>query len=273
MQEIRYVNVNGNRIPVLISDEREALLAAKTAGRAVVELLGSQGCGPGTEGCGPGTEGRGPGAEGPDAGETGASGDSGLGTAEFAVEHLEDADDEFLERVVRRKLGLPWKIYQTERLLIREIFADDFEEIWENQIGSGFETLEMLEAYTKEQYRFYGFGFWAVVERESGNLIGVAGLTIPREWKGEGDWYSLKLPLLEGEERYFEEPLELGYHIFPPYRRKGYAKEACLAVLDYGRRQLGVFHYQAWIQRENTVSQRFAEQLGFRKKEKACQGF
>lgn len=266
MQEIRYVNVNGNRIPVLISDEREALLAAKTAGRAVVELLGSQGCGPGTEGRGPGTEGL-------DAGETGASGDSGLGTAEFAVEHLEDADDEFLERVVRRKLGLPWKIYQTERLLIREIFADDFEEIWENQIGSGFETLEMLEAYTKEQYRFYGFGFWAVVERASGNLIGVAGLTIPREWKGEGDWYSLKLPLLEGEERYFEEPLELGYHIFPPYRRKGYAKEACLAVLDYGRRQLGVFHYQAWIQRENTVSQRFAAQLGFRKKEKACQGF
>ena len=47
MQEIRYVNVNGNRIPVLISDEREALLAAKAAGRAVVELLGSQGCGPG----------------------------------------------------------------------------------------------------------------------------------------------------------------------------------------------------------------------------------
>ena len=280
MQEIRYVNVNGNRIPVLISDEREALLAAKTAGRAVVELLGSQGRGPGTggrgpgtEGCGPGSQGRGPGAEGPDAGETGASGDSGLGTAEFAVEHLEDADDEFLERVVRRKLGLPWKIYQTERLLIREIFADDFEEIWENQIGSGFETLEMLEAYTKEQYRFYGFGFWAVVERASGNLIGVAGLTIPREWKGEGDWYGLKLPPLEGEERYFEEPLELGYHIFPPYRRKGYAKEACLAVLDYGRRQLGVFHYQAWIQRENTVSQRFAEQLGFRKKEKACQGF
>ena len=112
MQEIRYVNVNGNRIPVLISDEREALLAAKAAGRAVVELLGSQGCGPGSQG-------RGPGAEGPDAGETGASGDSGLGTAEFAVEHLEDADDEFLERVVRRKLGLPWKIYQTERLLIR----------------------------------------------------------------------------------------------------------------------------------------------------------
>ena len=54
---------------------------------------------------------------------------------------------------------------------------------------------------------------------------------------------------------------------------KGYAKEACLAVLDYGRHQLGVFHYQAWIQRENTVSQRFAAQLGFRKKEKACQGF
>ena len=58
MQEIRYVNVNGNRIPVLISDEREALLAAKTAGRAVVELLGSQGCGPGTKAAGRGQKAR-----------------------------------------------------------------------------------------------------------------------------------------------------------------------------------------------------------------------
>ena len=70
MQEIRYVNVNGNRIPVLISDEREALLAAKTAGRAVVELLGSQGRGPGSQGCGPG-------AEGLDAGETDAAESTG----------------------------------------------------------------------------------------------------------------------------------------------------------------------------------------------------
>ena len=140
----------------------------------------------GAKAAGRGQKAAGRGAEGLDAGETGASGDSGLGRRRFAVEHLEDADDEFLERVVRRKLGLPWKIYQTERLLIREIFADDFEEIWENQIGSGFETLEMLEPIRKSSTGFYGFGFWAVVERASGNLIGVAGPYDPAGMEGRG---------------------------------------------------------------------------------------
>ena len=38
MQETRYAIVNGEKIPVLISDENEALLAAKAAGRAIVGL-------------------------------------------------------------------------------------------------------------------------------------------------------------------------------------------------------------------------------------------
>ena len=38
MQETKIVKVNNREIPVLISDEKEALLAAKTAGRAVVGL-------------------------------------------------------------------------------------------------------------------------------------------------------------------------------------------------------------------------------------------
>ena len=38
MQETRYAVVDGEEIPVLLSDENEALLAAKAAGRAIVGL-------------------------------------------------------------------------------------------------------------------------------------------------------------------------------------------------------------------------------------------
>ena len=38
MQEIRYAMVDGEKVPVLISDENEALQAAKAARRAIVEL-------------------------------------------------------------------------------------------------------------------------------------------------------------------------------------------------------------------------------------------
>ena len=36
MQETRYAVVDGEKIPVLLSDENEALLAAKAAGRALL---------------------------------------------------------------------------------------------------------------------------------------------------------------------------------------------------------------------------------------------
>ena len=39
MQETRYAVVDGEKIPVLLSDENEALLAAKAAGRAIVGRL------------------------------------------------------------------------------------------------------------------------------------------------------------------------------------------------------------------------------------------
>lgn len=45
MREIRYAAVNGKEIPVLISDENEALLAAMAAGGAIVGLWSGEGRG------------------------------------------------------------------------------------------------------------------------------------------------------------------------------------------------------------------------------------
>lgn len=228
MQETRIAVVNGREVPVLISDEKEALLAAKAAGRAIIGLWR-------------------PGQEMDE-----------ISAARYVVEDSQDATEEYLERVARRHLELPWRICETERLVIREMFADDFDEVWSNQIGHGFGTIEELEAYTKNQYAFYEFGFWAVTEKESGELVGMAGLTVP----GEPDearylWMELETGVENGE------ILELGYHVFPKFRRKGIAREACEAVILYGVNELNVSKVIVRIEKDNEKSKNLACGLGF----------
>lgn len=236
MREVRWVRVNKHEVPVLISDEKEALLAAKADGGAIIGLWRKD--------------------QDMDA----------LAGARYVVEELSDVTDEFAERVARRNLKLPWKICETERLVIREIFADDFDEIWTNQIGHGFGSVEELEGYTKNQYEFYEFGFWAVLEKKSGELVGVAGLTVPETVTGADSGIEVHVLEAEGLEVQKEVyTLELGYHIFPKFRRLGYAEESCRAILRYGQEELLADRFVVRIDRENERSQKLAEKLGFRR--------
>lgn len=242
MRETRIVKVNGREIPVLISDEKEALLAAKAAGRAIVGLW----------------------RPGMDMGE--------ISAARYAVEEISDATEEFLERAVRREMGLPWRICETKRLFIREMFGDDFDEVWENQVGRGFGSVEELAAYTKYQYGFYEFGFWALAEKATGELIGMAGLKAPEEDAAAGSvvvmerWASGRAEAQapgRGAAAEATLTLELGYHIFRSFRRQGYGRESCEAVLRYGETRLGADRFIVRISRENAASMALAESLGF----------
>ena len=233
MKETRMVCVNKREIPILITDEKEALLAAKAAGGAIVGLW-----------------------------RPGMNMEE-LSGAGYVVEDLDDLTEEYLERVARRHLGLPWKICETEHLLIREMFGDDFDEIWEHKIGRGFQTVEEFYAYTKNQYAFYEFGFWAVVEKKTGALAGVAGLTVPAgDESGDPEMETLFLTAEEGDGR-GTETLELGYHMFPVFRRKGYGRESCEAILKYGRETLLAGRFLVRIRKGNEASKRLAESLGF----------
>ena len=60
--------------------------------------------------------------------------------------------------------------------------------------------------------------------------------------------------------------LELGYHIFPAYRRRGYGLESCAGILEYGRRELEADRFLVRIRKENVPSLVLAEKLGFREK-------
>ena len=64
-----------------------------------------------------------------------------------------------------------------------------------------------------ERYRIFGFGLWAVCLKETGELIGDCGLT---------------MQLINGQIK-----PEIGYHIRADKQRKGYAKEAAIAVRDW----------------------------------------
>lgn len=58
---------------------------------------------------------------------------------------------------------------------------------------------------------------------------------------------------------------ELGYTIFPPWQRQGYAFEACQALMAWARRWHGVRDFVASVSPTNQASLALATKLGFRK--------
>ena len=51
--------------------------------------------------------------------------------------------------------------------------------------------------------------------------------------------------------------------VFPEYRKKGYAKEACRAAIEYAEEEFGTVQFIVRIGKENIVSKKVAESLGF----------
>jgi RimJ/RimL family protein N-acetyltransferase len=56
---------------------------------------------------------------------------------------------------------------------------------------------------------------------------------------------------------------EVGYEVFAPFRRRGYAREAVVGLLDWAARRHGVGRFVAAIAPENEPSMRLALGLGF----------
>ena len=105
-----------------------------------------------------------------------------------------------------------------------------------------------FQAYMEQMYGFYQFGMWAVIEKDSGNLVGRAGFGI-------------------AEYLDFSE-VDLGYFVGAAYRRKGYAEEACRAVLAYGEERLYFPEISAYVESDNVPSLKLIQKLGFVKERK-----
>ena len=229
MKQERTLSIEGKEYTLLISDEPQALLEAKASGRAVLGCL--------------------------DTGNgEGASRDfQGI---PYVVPSMEYVTEELLELILRRYLGLPWLIDETERLYIREFVKEDAENIPEEEYGKEeeiFRDPDKLEVYIKNQYGFYEYGTWAVLKKDNTVLIGMAGVGNPQI----PETALQALPALPDGLCW----LELGYHIFKTYRKNGYAKEAAIAILSYAHEVLSA-RLCAWIEKKNKASCTLAESLG-----------
>ena len=101
--------------------------------------------------------------------------------------------------------------------------------------------VEYVKAYIKQVYGFYGFGLWTVMDKESGQIIGRAGLNVREGYE---------LP-------------ELGFVIDVEHQGKGYAFEVCSAILDYAENMLEFEAVQAFVDENNRVSIHLLQKLGF----------
>nr|WP_308650389.1 GNAT family N-acetyltransferase [uncultured Agathobacter sp.] len=164
----------------------------------------------------------------------------------YAVESLAELDIEYLERVRRRYNHIPWDIGETDRCLIRELSLSDLPALYELYAKPGmtdyveplydYETeLEYQKAYIENMYGFYEYGMWLVFSKETGKLIGRAGL--------EHD--------------------ELGYMIAPELQNLGYATEVCRFIIDYARENTDFEELYCRIDERNEASVRLAKKLGF----------
>lgn len=92
-------------------------------------------------------------------------------------------------------------------------------------------------------YGYYGYGMWAVVDHESGKLIGRAGLE-HREYDSEVE-------------------LELGYLIDPQFQHQGIATEICQAILKFAGENLDFPRINALTDPQNLASAALLQRLGF----------
>ena len=100
-------------------------------------------------------------------------------------------------------------------------------------------------------------------EKEKGEIAGWCGLNPVREPSG-GDMIILHCQDAESdEESSRDEGVELGYVIRRDKRKRGYALEACTAILQYARQELGITKFCVQVSAGNESSLRLARKLGF----------
>lgn len=155
-------------------------------------------------------------------------------------------------------------ITETERLIIREMVQSDLgalckilcdEQVMRAAYESAFSVEEAQNWMNRhfKRYEEYGFGLWAVVLKETNEMIGQCGLTI-QSWR----------------ER---ELLEIGYLFQKAYWHKGYATEAAIACKEYAFSVLNASSVYSIIKDTHIASQKVAVRNGMKIVDKFTKNF
>lgn len=145
-------------------------------------------------------------------------------------------------------------ILETDRLILREFTPDDFAALClmlqDDEVMYAYEGAlsdEEAHAWLDNQLRRYredGFGLWAVVLKETGEVVGQCGLTYQ-----DGDGRGTRV-------------VEVGYLFQRAHWHRGLATEAARACRDYAFDQVGVEKVYSIIRDTNVASQRVARRNG-----------
>ena len=96
--------------------------------------------------------------------------------------------------------------------------------------------------WCKHSYFLYGFGLWAVVLKETGEMIGDCGVS---------------MQIIDDELK-----PEIGYHLRKDYHRQGIGKEMTQAVRDYFFENYGYDEVYSYMDVDNVPSYKTAEANG-----------
>ncbi|ACL18385.1 RimJ/RimL family protein N-acetyltransferase [Desulfitobacterium sp. LBE] len=143
-------------------------------------------------------------------------------------------------------------ILETARLILREMTQEDFPALCkilqDDEVMYAYEgAFSLIEAQVWldrqiERCRKDGFGLWAVVLKESGEMVGQCGLTM-QGYKGG-------------------QVLEVGYLFQKESWHYGYATEAAIACKKYAFNELKAQEVYSIIRDSNTPSQNVAKRNG-----------
>ena len=142
-------------------------------------------------------------------------------------------------------------VLETERLLLRELRLDDAEAVfavfddpyaqrWYPHLAER-EAVDDWVARNLERYAENGFGLWALLLKQDGELIGDCGLTLQD---------------VEGRPE-----LEVGWHVRADQRGRGLASEAGRACLDWGMRRTDYRRIVSLVHVENPASGAVAQKV------------
>jgi RimJ/RimL family protein N-acetyltransferase len=149
---------------------------------------------------------------------------------------------------------------ETERLLLRWFTVDDIEAF--HELGSDPRVIryvgnrpfasreaakEILTAAPLRDYATYGYGRFACVWKETGDVVGFCGPKF--------------LPDMQD--------VDLGYRFLPRFWGMGLATESSLAVLAYAQHRLNLKRLIGWVHPDNAASTRVLAKLGFSFEKKA----
>ncbi len=151
---------------------------------------------------------------------------------------------------------------ETERLILRELRLTDLDGMFE--LDSNIEVHKYLEnkpiktkkeaenniLFIQQQYKNFGIGRFAAIEKLSGDFIGWSGLKLNT---GEKE-------VLNSKTGFYD----IGYRLIPRYWGKGYASESAFATLDFGFKKLNIETICGAAEVSNIASNKVLQKIGLK---------